>query len=80
MGDQAPRGQSGGLCEDDAVTLVGFELPLVGWMGLADVDEEKLRPVLVRFVQLLDGARLAPKRRSRIAAEDEYDGFLTLEL
>ena len=80
MGDQAPCGQSGGLCEDDAVTLIGFELPLVGWMGLADVDEEKLRPVLVRFVQLLDGARLAPKRRSRIAAEDEYDGFLTLEL
>lgn len=49
-------------------------------MSFADVNEQKRHPVAVLLVQLLDGARLAPKRRSGKAAEDEHLWFAQLVL
>lgn len=51
----------------------------VGGMRLFDVHQIKLSHVTVGGGQLVDGATLAPKRRSRITTEDEHHRFLTLE-
>ena len=48
-------------------------------MGLLDIDNEKFRLILEFFVELFDGAKLAPERGSGITAKDKNDRFLPFE-
>jgi hypothetical protein len=48
-------------------------------VSLADIDQEKFRLFAVRRVQLFQRLAVTPKRRSRIAAEDEKDRFFAFE-
>ncbi len=51
----------------------------VGGVGLLDVDDVELGRTCILRAEIVQGANLAPKRRSRIAAEDEHNRLLALE-
>lgn len=65
-----------GLRVADVVFQVGFHLPLIGGMGLADVDGEEVGVVLVVVIDLRDVADLATEGGSSEAAEDEHERFV----
>jgi len=41
-------------------------------MSFSDIDDKKPDTIFVFFVQFVEGGNLPPKRRSRVAAEDEH--------
>jgi len=55
----------------DVLLYVGFHLPLVGGMGFANIDGQKIGVVFVVVKDLDDVANLATKGRSSKTAEDE---------
>ncbi len=56
----------------DIVLHVGFHLPFVGGMRLANVHGQKIRVVLIIFINLNDVAHLAAKWRSSKTSEHQY--------
>ena len=52
------------------------EFPAVFWMGFADVDYEKVYPVVICCIEVAEANCLADKGRSCEAAEDECNGFV----
>jgi len=68
------------LVEDGAFLEVRGELPLVGGMGLGDVDEREVRAIAESLEEALDIARPATKGRSGVAAEDEQQRSVADEL
>jgi len=42
-------------------------------MRLRDVDDQKLGPIPILVVQLIEGGNLPPEGRSSVASENEYD-------
>ena len=68
------------LVEDGALLEVRRELPLVGGVGLGDVDEREVGPVAEALEEALDVAGPATKGRSGEAAEDEQQRPVADEL
>jgi hypothetical protein len=58
---------------EDALVLVRLHLPLVGCVGLRDIDESHRRSLAERLEKRLDIARPATKGWSGVAAEDEHE-------
>jgi hypothetical protein len=54
------------------VLHVGFHLPLVGRMGFADVDSQEIGVIFVIVVNLHHVTDVAAKRRSSVAAKNDY--------
>ena len=57
-----------------------FEFPAVFWMGFADIDYEKVYPVVICCIEVAEANCLADKGRSRKAAENECNGFVFAKL
>jgi hypothetical protein len=68
-------GNGGGVLKDDAFLDVALRLPEVAGMRLIDVNDEESHVVSVLLVEPVERGNLPAKRRSSIAAEDEYDGL-----
>jgi len=68
------------LAEDGAFLEIRGELPLVGGMGLGDVDEREVDPIAEALEEALDVARPATKGRSGEAAEGEEQRPIANEL
>ena len=68
-------GHGGRVLKDDALFHVALHLPKVAGMRLIDVNDEESHMVSVLLVELIERGNLPAKRRSSIAAEDEYDGL-----
>jgi hypothetical protein len=51
------------------------EFPSVFWMGLTNVDDEKVHTVVICCIKIAEADRLTNKGRSCEAAENERDGF-----
>jgi hypothetical protein len=49
-------------------------------MGLSDVDDQETCAVLVFLVELVEGGNLPPEGRSSIAAENQHNGLLLVQL
>jgi hypothetical protein len=49
-------------------------------MGLGDVDDQETRALLVFLVELVEGGNLPPEGRSSIAAENQHDRLLLVQL
>ena len=56
---------------------IALHLPYVRGMSLQDVDRVEVNLALVSLGQFVQGGNLPPKRRSRIATEDQNDRFLS---
>ena len=44
-------------------------------MSFSDIDDQKSGTIFILFIQLVESGNLPPKRRSRVAAEDEHHGL-----
>jgi hypothetical protein len=49
-------------------------------MGFGDVDDQETRAVLVLLVELVEGGNLPPEGRSSIAAENQHNWLLLVQL
>jgi len=65
-----------GAGKDDLVANVTFHLPDVAGMRFEDIDHQKCDLAAVLIVELVEGGSLPPEGRSRVASEDEHNGFL----
>jgi hypothetical protein len=68
-----------GAGENDVIVEIVGVLPDVAGMSLANVDHVEGDAVSVLLVQLIENGNLPPEGRSRIAAEDENDGFFAAQ-
>jgi hypothetical protein len=59
--------------KQNVIADVALHLPDIGRMSFKNVDGVKVDFALVLLGQLVQGGNLPPKRRSRIAAENEND-------
>ena len=59
------------------VANVAGRLPQVGRVRLTDVDDEKLRLILVLFIETVERGNLPAKWRSSVTPEDEDYGSST---
>jgi len=79
FGDGGPFFKSLGVDQDHVVADIAGHLPDVAGMSFADVDNIKLYPVLVLFIEVVERGNLPAKGRSSIAAEDQDDGAFIAE-
>jgi hypothetical protein len=61
--------------KQDFVANVALHLPHVSRVSFKDIDRVEIDLALILLRKLIQGGNLPPKGRSRVAAEDEDDGF-----
>ncbi len=68
------------LPEQDVVYYVGVHLPSVGWVGFPDVHQEEFHLILVFVVDGVHALNLSAEGGSSVAAKDEGNRTLALEV
>lgn len=73
VGDGHALGQRFRLRITNVILDVRAHFPFIRWMSFAHINSEEVGVILVVVIELNHVADVAPKGRSSVAAEDEYE-------